>query len=161
MSNLISEKADLNALKSSKNSKKEFISMHIDDQLFGIEVLAVHDVLKQPSVSKIPLAAPEVYGLLNLRGRIVTAIDVRVRLGLPKSDCPKPMCVVVEHQGEPYGLIIDQVGDVLHLSDADYGANPVNLSPVWQSAALGVYMLKGELLIVLDVARLLSFRSEQ
>jgi purine-binding chemotaxis protein CheW len=156
MSDTIAQKSGANSFRFAKDTKKDFVSMQVDGQLFGIEVLAVHDVLKHITVSPIPLAPTEVYGLLNLRGRIVTTIDVRTRLGLDKADFLKPMCVVVEHKGEPYGLIVDSVGDVLQLYDADFETSPANLSPAWQASSLGVYMLEGKLLIVLDVTKLLS-----
>lgn len=96
---------------------QEYVTMIIGGQMFGIPVLDVHDVLGSLSLTKIPLAPPEVAGALNLRGRIVTAIDVRKRMALPEREADDPgMSVVVEHHGEPYSLLIDSVGEVLSLN---------------------------------------------
>ncbi len=142
---------------SSKNSK-DFLSVHIADQKFGIPILQVQDVLRQQTVTRVPLAPPEVAGSLNLRGRVVTAIDVRCRLGLPQQegDVKKNMSVVVEHNKELYSLIIDRVGDVLSLSDDDFEQNVVTLDPVWRDVSTGIYRLKDELLVILDVPKFLN-----
>lgn len=133
-----------------------FVTMTIADQLFGIPVLEVRDVLGPQRITHVPLAPPEVLGSLNLRGRIVTAIDVRKRLDLPP--CPegtKSMSVVADHKGELYSLIVDKVGEVMDLPATDYEKNPATLDPRWQEISGGVYRLKENLLIVLDVAQLL------
>lgn len=137
----------------------DFLSLIIDDQLFGIPVLQVQDVLRQQRVTRVPLAPPEVSGSLNLRGRIVTAIDMRKRLGLPerpKTDNAKDMSVVVEHDNELFSLIIDGVGDVLSLPQSDFEANPATLDAVWKSVSSGIYRLESRLLVVVDVSKLLG-----
>ncbi len=137
---------------------KEYLSVIIAGQLFGIPVLQVQDVLGEQSVTTIPLAPPEVAGSLNLRGRIVTAIDVRQRLGLDAQDAEglKAMSVVVEENNELYSLIIDKVGDVLPLDNKNYESSPATLDPLWREVSMGVYRLENELLIVLDVPKLLN-----
>ena len=103
------------------SAASDFLTITIAEQIFGIPVLQVQDVLGTQKVTKIPLAPPEVAGALNLRGRIVTAVDVRQKLGLePRGKDEKSMSVVVEHLGELYSLVIDKVGDVLNLSGEDY-----------------------------------------
>src|SRR5689334_17114366 len=94
----------------------QYVSLTIGDQMLGIPVLNVHDVLTPQRITRVPLAPGEVAGSLNLRGRIVTAIDVRRRLCLPpRTDKGPCMSVVVEHSGESYSLIVDGVGEVLTL----------------------------------------------
>jgi purine-binding chemotaxis protein CheW len=140
----------------------DFVTMTVADQLFGIPVLTVQDVLGPQRITRIPLAPPEVAGALNLRGRIVTAIDVRRRLGLPKRDAGKSgMNVVVDHKGELYALMVDNVGEVLSLSSDAYERNPATLDPRWREVSAGIYRLKGKLLVVLEVARLLDFKSKR
>ena len=103
--------------------------MSIGDQMFGIPVLTVQDVLGPQNIARVPLAPPEVAGSLNLRGRIVTAIDVRPRLGLATREGGKAaMSVVVEHENELYSLLVDSVGEVLSLNSRDYQRNPPTLS---------------------------------
>lgn len=137
-------------------SAREFVTMIIDGQLFGIPVLQVQDVLGPQKITRVPLAPREVAGSLNLRGRIVTAIDVRIRLGIPARDATqRSMSVVVDHNGEFYSLIVDQVGEVMSLASSDYEQTPATLDERWREISDGVYRLKETLLIVLDVKRLL------
>lgn len=138
-------------------NSKEFLTVFIAGQRFGIPILQVQDVLGSQKVTKVPLAPPEIAGSLNLRGRIVTAIDVRKRLGVSSEhDDRKQMSVVVEHENELYSLIIDRVGDVLHLDDAEFENNPPTLDPVWRSISFGIYRLESDLLVVLDVPKLIN-----
>ncbi|MEC7702997.1 MAG: chemotaxis protein CheW [Pseudomonadota bacterium] len=135
----------------------DFLTIYIAGQLFGIPVLQLQDVLGDLNVSKIPLAPPEVDGSLNLRGRIVTSINVRRCLGLSeRAEGKSVMSVVVEHEGELYSLTIDEVGDVLALKEDSYEKNPVTLDPKWRGVSLGIYRLEEELLIVLDVPKLIN-----
>ncbi len=137
---------------------REFVTMTIAGQLFGIPVLTVQDVLGPQKITRIPLASREVAGALNLRGRIVTAIDMRLRLGLdPRPDDDPGMSVVVEHDGELYSLVIDSVGEVLSVPIADYERNPPTLDQRWREVSGGVYRLEDKLLIELEVDKLLDF----
>ena len=136
---------------------EDFVTVTIAEQLFGVPVLRVQDVLGPQRITKIPLAPAEVAGALNLRGRIVTAIDLRRRLQLPPRDADDPgMSVVVDYGGELYSLNVDTVGEVLSLPVDDFDSNPSTLIPVWRSISAGIYRLKEELLVVLDVERLLD-----
>jgi purine-binding chemotaxis protein CheW len=136
---------------------RQFVTVFIAKQVFGIPVLAVHDVLAAQRITRIPLAPPDVAGALNLRGRIVTAIDVRRALGLPSQERDKKsMYVVVEHREDHYSLIVDSVGEVMDLPNSAYEEAPATLNPRWRSVSGGIYRLDGRLLVVLDVARLLD-----
>ncbi len=135
---------------------REFVTLHIADQVFGVPVSDIHDVFAPQAITPVPLSQPDIAGVLNLRGRIVTAVDARARLGLPPREDEKTgMAVGIERGGESYGLIIDAVGEVLRLSNADYEANPCNLDPRWEEIARGVYRLEGRLVIELDIERIL------
>ncbi len=136
---------------------EDFVTVTIAEQLFGLPVLRVQDVLGPQRITKIPLAPAEVAGALNLRGRIVTAIDLRRRLQLPPRDADDPgMSVVADYDGELYSLNVDTVGEVLSLPVDDFDSIPSTLNPVWRSISAGIYRLKEELLVVLDVERLLD-----
>ena len=136
----------------------DLVTMTIAGQLFGIPVLQVQDVLNPQRVTRIPLAPPEVAGSLNLRGRIVTVIDLRTCLGLPPLEAggAQRMSIVVDDHGELYSLLVDQIGEVMSLSAADFEPNPPTLEKRWRNVALGIYRLNQNLLVVLDVARLLN-----
>ena len=137
---------------------RDYVTMSIGSQMFGIPVLTVQDVLGPQQITRVPLAPPEVAGSLNLRGRIVTAIDVRLRLGMPRKEDGKPsMSVVVEHEGELYSLLVDSVGEVLSLNMKDYQRNPPTLNVRLRDFSDGIYRLNGALLVVLSVGSLLNF----
>lgn len=143
-----------------ESGQAEFVTMSVDGQLFGIPVLLVQDALKSQKITRIPLASREVAGALNLRGRIVTAIDVRRRLGLPDRPSNEAgMNIVVEHGGELYSLIVDSVGEVLTVDAETFERNPATLDPQWKSFCKGIYRLDGNLLLSLDVANLLTFQT--
>jgi purine-binding chemotaxis protein CheW len=112
-------------------------------------------------LTRVPLSSSEIAGVLNLRGRIVTVVDMRARLGLPKASDGKPaMAVGVDLRGESYGLLIDQIGEVLKLSDEGREENPVNLDPRIAKLAGGVHRLDGQLMVVLDVDRVLEIATK-
>lgn len=136
---------------------QEFVTMRLGAQLFGISVLAVQDVLRRQAIAPVPLAPSVVAGSLNLRGRIVTAIDMRRRLELPAFEHPdRAMKVVVEYQHELFALIIDEVGDVLTLEMSRFEKVPSNMDATWRSVAAGVFKLEAELLVILDVASVID-----
>lgn len=144
---------------SDAQGSSDFVTMMVADQLFGIPVLSVQDVLGPQRITRIPLAPPEVAGALNLRGRIVTAIDVRRRLGLPARETNvSSMSIVVDKGGELYSLAVDNVGEVLSLPGDAYERTPPTLDAHWREVAAGIYRLEGRLMVVLDVARLLDIR---
>jgi purine-binding chemotaxis protein CheW len=134
------------------------LTMRLADQLCGVAVSAVRDVLGPQRLARIPLAPPEVAGSLNLRGRIVTAIDLRRRLGLPPSDRgpAAAMSIVVEQGPELYSLLADDVGEVISLPLSGHEPNPPTLDPLWREVSLGVQRLGEQLVILLDIAALLD-----
>ena len=136
----------------------EYVTALIGGQLFGLPILRVQDVFAPERLTRVPLAPAEIAGVLNLRGRIVTLIDMRCRLGLGRredGDAPA-MAVGVESRGESYGLLIDSIGEVLKLDDMACEPNPSNLDPRLAGVSTGIYRLDGQLLMVLDVDRVLD-----
>jgi purine-binding chemotaxis protein CheW len=145
------------ALALAEREDEVFLTLTVAGQTCSIPVLLVRDVLGPQAITPIPLAPAEVAGGLNLRGRIVTAIDLRRRLGLPPADnADKAMSVVVEQAGELYSLIVDQVGEVLPLPTAGICPNPPTLDPLWRDVSLSVYREEDRLIVMLDVERLLN-----
>ena len=140
-----------------------FLTLTVAGQLCGVPVLAVRDILAAQSITRVPLAPREVAGSLNLRGRIVTAIDLRRRLGLAErpAGAPPPMSVVVEQSGELYSLLSDAVGEVVPLHAEGFAGNPPTLDPVWKDVSRGVHRQDERLLIVLDVDRILAIGTER
>src|SRR5262249_9324021 len=135
-------------------SVTEYVTVMLDGQLFGLPISRVQDVFMPDRLTRVPLAPPESAGVLNLRGRIVTAVDLRLRLGLaPRSDARPPMAVGIELKGESYGLLIDSVGEVMKLVNGAREANPVNLDARLARVSAGVHRLEGQLMGILDVDR--------
>jgi purine-binding chemotaxis protein CheW len=140
---------------------KEFVTMTIGDQLFGVNVTDIRDVFALKSLTPVPGAKPEIAGVLNLRGRIVTAIDARRKLGLPPREqgYEGMMAVGIEHDGEAYGILVDHVGDVLRIGEGELVPNPANMQANWKAISQGVYRLEGKLMITFNVETFLSSNS--
>jgi purine-binding chemotaxis protein CheW len=137
------------------------VTLTVGEQLCGVPVLAVRDILGEQTITRIPLAPPEIAGSLNLRGRIVTAIDLRQRLRLPPAPPNQArMSVVAEQGGELYALLVDQVSEVLSLDASMFERNPPTLEKSWADFSTGIFRLDGRLLVVLDVSRLLALAGE-
>ena len=139
----------------------EYITAMIGRQLFGMPIDQVHDVFLPQNMTPVPQARSEVAGVLNLRGRIVTAIDMRRRLGLPpRTGDGTPMAVGIEYKNESYGLIIDQVGEVMRIAQESIEPSPANLDARWREIASGVCRLEGQLMVLLDVERIVAITTE-
>ena len=128
---------------------------------FGVEVLKVQEVLRYQEMTSVPLAAEIIEGLINLRGQIVTAIDMRRRLQLaPRTNDAQPMNVVVRSEEGVVSLLVDEIGDVIEVSHSDYEPPPVNMPLAQRALVDGVYKLDGKLLLVLNTDRALKIQSE-
>jgi purine-binding chemotaxis protein CheW len=139
----------------------EYVTVLIGGQLFGLPIARVQDVFMPERLTRVPLAGPEIAGVLNLRGRIVTAIDMRRRLGLPpRTDARPAMAVGIDLGAESYGLMIDSVGEVLKLDDATREPNPVNLDTRLARVSGGVHRLDAQLMVILDVDRVLDLAND-
>jgi purine-binding chemotaxis protein CheW len=141
----------------------EYVTFTTGEQLFGVPIARVQEVFRPGRITRVPLAGTQIAGVLNLRGRIVTVIDMRSRLGLKASDegGEPAMAIGIESRGESFGLLVDTLGEVLKLADGEREANPVNLDRKLARVAAGVYRLEGELMVVLDVERVLDFAADQ
>jgi purine-binding chemotaxis protein CheW len=140
------------------SERQSFVTMRVNGQLFGASVMVVQDVVREQKIARIPLAPYVVQGSLNLRGRIVTVINMYKRLGIPAANMPaKQMHVVIEYKDELFSLMVDAVGDVLTLSMNQIDKVPVNIQASWREMAAGVCRLDGELLVLFDIAELMHF----
>src|SRR3954463_658914 len=146
---------------STEGTVAEYVTAMIGGQLFGLPISRVQDVFMPERLTRVPLSPPEIAGVLNLRGRIVTVVDMRRRLGLPPRTDDKPaMAVGIELRGESYGLLIDTVGEVLKLDETTLESNPVNLDARLARVSGGVHRLDGQLMVILDVENVLNTSAE-
>ena len=135
----------------------QYATFVVEDLFFGIDVLRVQEVLRYQEMTRVPLSPVVAEGLINLRGQIVTALDMRRRLGLaPRGAGRLPMNLVVRAEEGPVSLLVDEIGDVLHLDPADFEKAPDNVTPAARELIRGVYKLKNRLLLVLDPDRTLE-----
>ncbi len=134
----------------------DYVSVVVGGQLFGLPIQRVRDVFMVQTMTSVPLAGPEIAGLINLRGRIATVIDLRRRLGLPASTSADLMAIGIEARGESYGLIVESVGEVMRLGNDTRDENPIHMSGPWAALSRCVHRLDGTLLVVLDVEAVLD-----
>ena len=132
----------------------QFSTFFVADLFFGVDVLHVQEVLRAQQMTSVPQAPDVIEGLINLRGQIVTAIDMRRRLRLPpRAGDRSPMNIVVRTLDGVVSLLVDEIGDVLHMDASTYEPPPENLDPAAKNLIRGVYKLKDRLLLVLDEER--------
>lgn len=147
--------SEIAALKSGiAHTSGQFSTFFVDDLFFGVDVLRVQEVLRFQQMTHVPKAPEVIEGLINLRGQIVTAIDLRRRLGLPpRTGGQVPTNIVIRTDDGAVSLLVDEIGDVLDVDAATYERPPENLDPAAREIIRGVYKLKDRLLLVLDTER--------
>jgi len=142
-------------------AERQFCTFYLDGFLFGIEVQQVQEVIRHQAMIRVPLAPKPIGGLINLRGQIVTAIDLRVRLGLPERKCDElPMNVVARSQDGAVSLLVDDIGDVVEVSEKAFEPPPRTLPGEAGELVGGVYKLKDRLLHSLLLDRVIRMPLE-
>ena len=132
----------------------QLATFRLDGDLYGIEVEHVQEVLRSQGITRVPLAPPAVAGLINLRGQVVTAIELRERLGrTPRPEGEEPVVIVVRLHGEAVSLLVDSIADVVDVNVRDFEAPPDTLDGAARDLIRGAYKLAGQLLLALDVNR--------
>jgi purine-binding chemotaxis protein CheW len=142
--------------------RKQFSTFVVDRLLFGVEVEKVQEVIRYQEMTRVPLAPPVVKGLINLRGQIVTAIDLRRRLGLhERAATDLPMNVVVRHEDGAVSLLVDEIGDVLEVEEENFELPPETLDGKARELIRGVYKLNDRLMHVLNTNQAVSVAGER
>jgi purine-binding chemotaxis protein CheW len=136
---------------------KQLCTFSVDGLLFGVNIIHVQEVIRHQEMTPVPLASKVVSGLIKLRGQIVTALDMRERLGLaPRPSNQLPTNVVVRHAAGVLSLLVDEIGDIVEVDPASFEAPPDTLAPASRSLIDGVYKLKPQLLLLLNTDRAVS-----
>ncbi len=138
----------------------EYVTFTSAGQLFGLPIEHVRDVFTPANITRVPLAGYEIAGVLNLRGRIITVIDLATLL---HPEAPEhsgaQMVIGIERGSESFGILVDRACEVLSLSDADLEQTPPNLDPTLDAIAAGVFRLDDKILVALDADRMLDFQT--
>lgn len=130
------------------------VTFTLDDRTYGVGVAAVQEVLRGLPRTRIPLAPRTLAGLINLRGQVLSAVDLREQLELPaRQEDDEPMLVVIRVAGEPVALLVDSIGSVVDVDDTQFEPPPDTLTGRSRELILGAYKLDTRLLLALDVAR--------
>ena len=133
------------------SATRQYCTFYLGDQYFGLDVLKVQEIVRHQPLTRVPLAHPMVRGLINLRGQIVTAIDLRKRLDLPAStENFEPVNVVVQTDDGAVSLLVDEIGDVLEVSEENFERPPATLQGASRDLVQGAYKLADQLLVILD-----------
>ena len=136
-------------------------TFHVGKYLFGVDVSLVQEVVRLQLITPVPLAAPEIAGLINLRGEVLTAIDLRSRLSLPPADATRePVNVVVRVDDEPVSLLVDEIGGVLEVSQVPFEQTPSTVDERVRDLLLGAYTLPDRLLLALNARAVLDVNSD-
>jgi purine-binding chemotaxis protein CheW len=134
--------------------ERQFCTFYLGPHYFGVDVMHVQEIICGQAMTRVPLAPPVVRGLINLRGQIVTALDLRRRLEMPDADKERePINVIVQTTDGAVSLLVDEIGDVLPVSDDDFERPPQTLQGTARELVVGAYKLKDRLLLILDVER--------
>ncbi len=137
---------------------EEFATMFVGGLMFGIQVSVIQDILAETCIVPVPLTPDDIRGVINLRGRVVTAIDLRRRLQMPlENDQSTFMSTVVEFESEYYSLLVDKVGEVVTLPINGLERNPPTLQMEIAKFSKGIYRLQDKLLVILDIKKILTF----
>ncbi|MCW2612731.1 MAG: purine-binding chemotaxis protein CheW [Actinomycetota bacterium] len=139
---------------------RQYATFEVDGQYFGVDVARVQEVFRHHDRTPVPLAPPTVAGLINLRGEVIPAIDVRTRMGLPRRESGDPMNVVVRDGDEVVSLLVDSIGDVSEADDAAVEPPPTTITGPARDMILGAIPQEGRLLLLLDVSRTVDVNQE-
>jgi purine-binding chemotaxis protein CheW len=136
-------------------------TFHVGRYLFGVDVSLVQEIVRLQTFTPVPLSSPEIAGLINLRGEVLTAINMRARLGLPPSDVDRdPVNVVVRVDDEPVSLLVDEIGGVQEVSQVPFEATPATVDAKVRELLLGSYTLPDRLLLALNAKKVLAVQGD-
>src|SRR3712207_1101882 len=137
-------------------------TFHVGKYLFGVDVALVQEIVRLQTITPVPLSAPEIAGLINLRGEVLTAVDLRVRLGLDPADADRdPVNVVVRVDEEPVSLLVDEIGGVQEVSQVPFEATPTTVDARVRPLLVGAYTLPDRLLLALDARKVLALGEDR
>lgn len=143
------------------NERRQLCTFYVDDLFFGIDVLKVQEVLKYQEMTEVPLSPSIISGLINLRGQVVTAMDLRPRMGLSeRGNDSLPMNVIIRSGDDTVSLLVDEIGDVVEPDETAFEPPPETINVSIRECITGMYKLDGQLLLVMDSERILNLAAK-
>jgi purine-binding chemotaxis protein CheW len=139
--------------------EESYFTVFAGGEAFGLSVLHAQTIFRMSSVTPIPLGPADIVGLVNLRGKIVTAVSLRRRLGIPVEEIKNSLAICIEHKGENFALLVDEVGDVLTLEASMRVAVPPHFDPARSRLMTGLYKVNNMLIPALNISALFDFAS--
>ena len=137
-------------------------TFHVGKYLFGVDVALVQEIVRLQTITPVPLSGQDIAGLINLRGEVLTAVDLRARLGLPAPETKRdPINVVIRVDEEPVSLLVDEIGGVQEVSQVPFEATPTTVDPHVRHLLLGAYTLPDRLLLSLDARKVLAMSQDR
>lgn len=124
--------------------------------LFGVDVALVQEIMRVRSITPVPLSVPQIAGLINLRGEVLTAVDLRIRFGLPVDSTRNPINIVVRVDDEPVSLLVDAIDGVVEVSDLPFETTPSTVDEETRALITGAYTMPDRLLLALDARKVLN-----
>ena len=144
----------------STSRNQQFCTFFLGEFFFGVNVTQVQEVLRWQPMTGVPLSGSSIQGLINLRGQLVTAVDLRQRLEMPPfEDGHQPMNVVIQRDDGMVSLLVDEICDVVEVHQDSFERVPETVRGVARELVLGAYKLESSLLLILDVERILAFEA--
>ena len=136
-------------------------TFHVGRYLFGVDVSLVQEIVRLQEYTPVPLSSPEIAGLINLRGEVLTAIDMRARLGLPPADGSRSRVnIVVRIDDEPVSLLVDEISGVQEVSNVPFENTPTTVDAAVRELLVGSYTLPDRLLLALNASKVLAVNGD-
>jgi len=135
----------------------QLCSFQLADATFGLDTMLVQEIIKVPDITKVYLAPDDITGIINLRGKIVTIIDLAIKLDLPtEAEMTDRRIIIVESQDEPFGLVVDKINDVIHIDGEELDAAPSNVRVAQSRFISGVFRDNEQLIAILNLDEVIN-----
>ena len=146
----------------SATAELQFATFYVSHMLLGVDIRVVQEINRQSEITQVPHAPEYVRGVINLRGEVATVVDLRKILGLPQSNASRQTRnLIVHHQREAIGLLVDRISDILTLREDEIDSPPTNVDGVDGRLMSGVYTLDSDIVVLLDIDEVLADTARQ
>jgi len=144
------------ATKPERERGGKYLTFFLAGEEYGLEILAVHEIIGMLPITRVPRTPPYVRGVINLRGKVISIVDLRAKFGLDAAAAPETCIIVVQVHGVPMGVLVDRVSEVVHIAPGDMEDTPSFGADVETGYLLGIGKVNGRVRLLLDIERVLS-----